>query len=226
MKRSKKYLKAQKLVNPSKKYLMEDALKLLPNISISKFPGSIELSLKLKLNEKQKKESIKGSYILPNKFGKTIKVLLFADASYKSKNSLADTIGGEELVSKVEKNELEFDAVVAMPALMPKIAKLGKQLGVKGLMPNPKNGTVTSDPDKTIEKLKSGQKNYKVSSDGIVKFVIGKTDMDLKLVKENFASISQQMKPVITKLGADSLQKVTLSPTMGPSIQIDLKELN
>lgn len=223
MKRSKKYQAAAAKVKQNV-YTVSEAAALLPEISTSKFAGSIETSIFLSLNDKQKKETIRGSYTLPHKFGKEVKVLLFADPSYKKAGSKADVIGGEELIKQVEEGKVDYDVVVAMPMMMAKIARLGKILGTKGLMPNPKNGTVSPDPDSTIEKLKSGMKNFKL--DGIrITGVIGKTDMTPAQIEENFKAFFKAVYNEIKKVGPNVIKKVVLSPTMGPSITVDIKAL-
>jgi large subunit ribosomal protein L1 len=225
MKRSKKYQAAAKKIEAGKKYSADEAIKLLPELSISKFAGTAEVHIFLKLTEKQKKESVRGSYILPHSFGKETKVLLFADPSYKSDKSKADVVGGEELIKDVEAGKVDFDVVIAMPAMMPKIARLGKVLGTKGLMPNPKNGTVTADPDKTIAKFKSGLRNFKMSEDGRITAVIGKLDMKPEELKENMQEFFKQLTNEIKRLGVNVISKITISPTMGPAVNLDPSQL-
>ncbi|KXK26674.1 MAG: 50S ribosomal protein L1 [candidate division WS6 bacterium OLB20] len=221
MKRSKKYLVAAKKLDAGKKYTVAEAAKLLPQVNTSEFAGTVELSVRFRLTDKQKKESVRGTYTLPNRFGKDVKVLLFADPSYDAKNSKADIVGGEELIADVEAGKISFDMVVAMPGMMPKIARLGRTLGSKGLMPNPKNGTVTEDPDAAVEKLKSGQRNYKLDDAGRILAVVATTDMAPEKIEENVRAFAQIIAPEISKFGAHSIKKVTLSPTMGPSIDLN-----
>ena len=152
MKRSKKYTAAVAKVDKNKFYTLEDAIALMPQISTSKFAGSITAQIVLKLNDKQKKDSIRGSYALPHSFGKSIRVLVVADKNEAEKAKEADIFGGEELFADIEASKLDFDVLITTPTMMPKLARLGKTLGSKGLMPNPKNGTISTDLSATIAK--------------------------------------------------------------------------
>lgn len=221
MKRSKKYTAAAKLIKKNTNYKTLEAADLVGKLSTTKFAGAVELAIQLKLTEKQKKETIRGTYSLPNKFGKEVKVLLFADSGFSASNTNADIVGGEELIADIESGKLEFDAVVATPAMMPKIAKLGRTLGSKGLMPNPKNGTVTEDPKAAIEKLKSGQRNFKLTDAGRITVVVAKSDMKAEQIAENIKAFAQIISPEIAKFGNHSIKKITLCPTMGPALSLD-----
>ncbi len=218
MKRSKKYEAAVKKIDRKKKYTIEEAAKLMPEVSTSKFAGTVSLSVMLNLNDKQKKESIRGSYTLPNRFGKEIKVLLFADPSYKKTGSKADIVGGEELIKEVEGGKLVFDVVIAMPMMMAKIARLGKVLGSKGLMPNPKNGTVAADPDAAIERVKSGMTNFKMDDAGRIIMSVGKTDMGAEKLAANISEAIKVINAETKKLGVNMIGRTTLTPSMGPSV--------
>lgn len=220
MKRSKKYLEALKKVDQTKKYTPTEAMEAIKEISFSKFPGSVEIEMKLGLNEKQSKESVRGSYTLSNAFGKTTKVLVFADPGNLSKAKSADTAGGEELIEQVEKGTVEYDVVLATPAMMPKIARLGKTLGTKGLMPNPKNGTITEDLEKAIASFKSGMRNFKVKENKITA-VIGKTDMKTEELVQNYSDFVNAVTSELKKFGTNMIKVIKLSPSMGPSIELD-----
>lgn len=219
MKRSKKYEAAQKLIDKSKTYNIDEAVKLLPQISTSKFAGSIDMEVKLNLKAKQQKEVVRGNYTLPHTFGKPTKVLAFADPTNLKDAQGADIAGGEELIDDVAEGKVEFDVVVATPAMMPKIAKLGKVLGRKGLMPSPKNGTVSADIKEAISKIKQGNNSYK-SKDGKINMIVGKTDMKEEELKANIVSALSSVKEETKKLGPDILGNVKVSPTMGPAINI------
>lgn len=221
MKRSKKYQKAAEKVDSTKVYSIEEATKLLPEVSISSFAGTVELTLHLNVKDKQKKETIRGSYTLPHKFGEEAKVLVFADQANQKNAKTADTVGGEELIEKVEKGEVEFDVVIATPAMMPKIARLGKTLGVKGLMPNPKNGTITENPDEVIKEYKSGRRNYKMADSGKITAVIGKADMKQEELIANYEAFFTAIANDLRKLGMNPIKSVVLAPTMGPSIKVE-----
>lgn len=220
MKRSKKYLTAVTKIDKNKVYTAEEALSLVKDTSTSKFAGSVEVEIQLNLNQKQKSESIRGNVSFPNSFGKEVKVLAFADpANIKSAKS-ADVSGGEELISKVESGELEFDIVLATPAMMPKIAKLGKVLGRKGLMPNPKNGTVTTNMEDQIAKFKSGQKSYKIQQESKINCVVGKTDMNSDKLLENYTAFVASVSEVTKKFGHNALKSIKIKATMGPALNV------
>jgi len=220
MKRSKKYIAAKSMIDQSKLYTAKEALDVLKNISTSKFAGSVEVEIQLNLNQKQKSESIRGTVQFPNQFGKEIKVLALVDPANIKSAKTATISGGEELIPKIEKGEIDFDVVVATPAIMPKIARLGKTLGKKGLMPNPKNGTVTTDMEKTISKFKSGQKSYKLQQESKINVVIGKTDMESSKLLENFQALLDSVTDITKKFGTSVVKSVRIKPTMGPSMQI------
>lgn len=219
MKRSKKYIAAKKKIE-AKQYSADEALSLVKETSSTKFASSVELEVHLKLNQKQKSESIRGNIVFPHNFGKEVTVLAIVDPANAKAAKSADVSGGEELVAKIESGEIQFDVVIATPAMMPKIAKLGKTLGRKGLMPNPKNGTVTTDPEKTIEKFKSGQKSYKLLQDKKINIVLGKADMDAKKLVENYNAAIASITEATKKFGTNIIEKVQVKSTMGPAIQV------
>jgi large subunit ribosomal protein L1 len=225
MKRSKKYEASAKLIDRSKKYDVDEAVKLLPQISFSKFAGSVEVNVYLNLNDKQKKESIRGAYSLPNAFGKAVRVLVFCDPADAPKAKGADFIGAEDLMKEVEGGKTDFDIVLTTPAMMPKIARLGKVLGSKGLMPNPKNGTITTDLETTIKTFKSGRKNYKASDVGLITAVVGKTDMKPEDLKANIVAFATTIFADTKKFNPAPLKAITLAPTMGPKISLDVNKL-
>jgi len=225
MKRTKKYSEAAKKIERSKKYDLDEAVKLLPEISYSKFPGSIEISVYLNLNDKQKKESIRGAYTLPHSFGKEVRVLVFCDPSEAKKAVGADFVGADDLVKEVEGGKSDFDMVICTPMMMPKIAKLGKVLGSKGLMPNPKNGTITTDLESTIKTFKSGRKNYKATEVGLIVGVVGKTSMKADELKANIIAFLEAIYNDTKKFNPTPIKSVALCPTMGPKISIDVNRL-
>jgi len=220
MKRSKKYLTAATKIDKSNIYPVEEALSLVKETSTSKFPGSVEVEIQLNLNQKQKSESIRGTVQFPNSFGKEVKVLAFTDPANIKSAKTADISGGEELVAKVESGELEFDIVLATPAMMPKIAKLGKVLGRKGLMPNPKNGTVTTNMEEQITKFKSGQKSYKLQQESKINCVVGKTDMDADKLLENYNAFFTSVSEITKKFGSSAIKSVKIKSTMGPALNV------
>jgi large subunit ribosomal protein L1 len=225
MKRSKKYTAAVAKVDKNKKYALEDAMALMPSISTTKFPGSVNVQLFLNLNDKQKKDSIRGSYTMPNAFGKTIKVLVIADKSDAEKAKDADIFGGEELFKDIEAGTLVFDVLITTPMMMPKIARLGKTLGSKGLMPSPKNGTISTDLSGTIAKFKQGMKNFKSVEAAPISAVVGKTDMEAAKLVENFNAFMKAVLSELKKYGANPVKAIMLSPTMGPKLNIDVNKV-
>jgi large subunit ribosomal protein L1 len=224
MKRSKKYNEALKLVTPSKKYSLTEALGVLPKISVTSFAGSISMQINLNLNEKQKKDVYRGSYTLPHSFGKSLRVLVIADKSDHDKAAEADIVGAEELVKEIEEGKEDFDLVITTPMMMPKMAKLGKILGTKGMMPNPKNGTITTDLATTISKFKKGMKNFRAEN-GVIIGVIGKTDMKADELSENCVDFMKAVNSEIKKLGPSAVKSIFLTPTMGPKLIIDTNSI-
>jgi len=221
MSKNKKYNEVKNKVSKKENFSLDEALALLPEISMSKFVGSVTVEILLNLKEKQKKETIRGSYTLPNKFGKETKVLVFADPNNIKDAETADIKGGEELIDDIQSGKLDFDIVIATPAMMPKIAKLGKFLGTKGLMPNPKNGTISTDLKTTINQFKSGMSNFKMKEVGKLTGLIGKVDMKTDKLKENFEVFYTAVSGEISKLGPNVLKSIKLVPTMGPAVIID-----
>jgi len=224
MKRSKKYIEAQKLITKGKKYTLDEALGLLPQVSFTKFAGSINMQINLNLNEKQKKDVIRGSFTLPYSFGKQVKILVLAEASEKENAKEADFFGAEDLMKEIEAGKSDFDLVITTPMMMPKIAKLGKILGGKGLMPNPKNGTITTDIGSKIKKFKKGLKNFKAEN-GIITSVIGKTDMKIDELKQNCGEFVKSVNNEIKKLGPNAIKSMYFIPTMGPKISLDVNSV-
>lgn len=222
MKRSKKYIAAKAKIEPGKSYSISEAVKLVKDTSLSKFVGSVELEILFNLGPKQKSESIRGTVTLPHNFGEETKVLAFADPANIKHAKAADISGGEELIEKLEKGELEFDVVVATPGMMPKIAKLGQTLGRKGLMPNPKNNTVTTDLAKTIENFKSGQKSYKMKDENKINFLIGKTDMTDEQLVENYEAVRKSVNEATKKIGANLISSIRIKAAMGPVISVEV----
>lgn len=225
MKRSKKYTAAAAKVENNKLYSLEEAMALMPEVSTSKFAGSVTAFVSLKLNDKQKKDSIRGSYALPNAFGKSIKVLVVADKSDADKAKDADIFGGEELFADIEAGKLDFDVLITTPMMMPKLARLGKTLGSKGLMPNPKNGTITTDIPATIAKFKAGMKNFKTINGAPIIAVVGKTDMPSEKLVENFYAFYKAIMAEVKKYGTSPVKTVFVNPTMGPKVNVDVNKL-
>lgn len=225
MKRSKKYQSALSNIDKAKKYSPTDALNLMPKLSLTKFAGSISIQLFLNLNEKQKKDSIRGSYTLPNTFGKSLKVLAVVDKSEIEKAKDADIVGGEELFKDIEAGKLEFDLVITTPMMMGKLARLGKTLGSKGLMPNPKNGTITTNLSESIKKFKQGMKNFKSINGAPITAVIGKSDMTAEQLQGNLDAFVKAVINETKKYSSTPIKRAILTTTMGPKVELDASYL-
>lgn len=225
MKRSKKYQAALSNIDKAKKYSPTDALNLMPKLSLTKFAGSISIQLFLNLNEKQKKDSIRGSYTLPHTFGKSLKVLAVVDKSEVEKAKDADIVGGEELFKDIEAGKLEFDLVITTPMMMGKLARLGKTLGSKGLMPNPKNGTITTNLSESIKKFKQGMKNFKSVNGAPITAVIGKSDMTSEQLQGNLEAFVKSVINETKKYSAAPIKRAILTTTMGPKVELDASYL-
>lgn len=225
---NKKQKEARKLINKNNLYSIEEAVELLPKISTSNFTGSVELTINLKLNEKNKNKPLRSSISFPNEFGEETKILVLTqDASEveKAKKAGATYAGFDEFIKKIEKDWTDFDILITTPKCMPNVAKLGKYLGRKGLMPNPKNQTVTTDIEKVIKMYKQGKKDFKKNEQGSIKLVIGKLDMSKEQLIENFNEFKRIFSNESKQFGADIIQNVYLSPTMGPGLKISINEL-
>lgn len=225
MKRSKKYTAAAAKVEKSKKYSPEEAMSLMKDLSTSKFAGSVNILISLNLNEKQKRDSIRGAYTLPNNFGKTIKVMAIVDKSDADKAKDADVVGGEELFKDIEAGKMDCDVIITTPMMMGKLAKLGKILGSKGLMPNPKNGTITTDLAGTVAKFKQGMKNFKSVNGAPFAVVVGKTDMAPEKLVANFNSFMKAVFAEVKKYGANPVKQIIANPSMGPKVLIDVNKV-
>ena len=227
MKKGKKYIKALELVDKSKLYTKEEAVDLVKKTSTSKFDASVEIAFNLNLDTKKTDQQLRGAIVLPNGTGKTKTVLVLTKNSAlkdAAKEAGAEFIGDDDLVSKIEKeNWLDYDVIIASPEMMPALGKLGKVLGPRGLMPNPKTGTVTTDIKKAVEDVKKGRIEYRTDSYGNIHAVIGKVSFDNDKLLENLIAIVTvivKSKPQTVK-GA-FVKNISISSTMGPGIKIDL----
>lgn len=223
----KKTIQLPENYNSLKRYGLEEAATLLPQLSTSKFVGSVDIDIVLNISEKQKKESVKGSIVFPNRFGNEVKVVVIADEK-DAKDALkagADDAGFEDMIKKLEEGKVEFDVVIATPVTMPKVARLGKVLGPKGLMPNPTNGTVAADVVKAVETYKSGKQNFKMSEQGAVRMRVAKLDMTPEQIQQNVLVLLKQVFTVTRKLNSQPFRKITLSPSMGKPVKLDVQAL-
>jgi len=224
-KRSKKYTDAISKVERTKVYTKEEAVKLVKETSTSKFDGSIELAVRLNLDTKKADQQLRGAIVLPKGTGKTNKVLVVARGpkAAEAKEAGADFVGDTDILEKIEKeNWFEFDTMIATPDMMPLLGKLGKVLGPKGLMPNPKTGTVTMDIKKAVEEVKAGRVEYKTDTFGNVHGVIGKASFSEADLLENLEAFMGQIlrvKPSTVK--GDYIKNISIASTMGPGIKIE-----
>ena len=230
MKKGKKYIKAMELVEKHKAYTKEEAIELVKKTSTSNFDGSVEIAVRLNIDTKKTDQQVRGALVLPNGTGKakTVLVLTKNDAQVKAaKEAGAEFVGGEELIDKIAKeNWLDFDVIIATPEMMPLLGKIGKLLGPRGLMPNPKTGTVTTDVAKAIEDVKKGRIEFRTDSYGNVHAIIGKVSFDeAKLVENLMAFMNVIVKSKPTTVKGQFIKNVSVSSTMGPGIKIDINTL-
>lgn len=221
----KKYVEASKLVDKSKLYTVDEAVELVKKTSITKFDGTVELAINLNIDTKKSDQQMRGSVVLPHGTGKSRKVCVIAKGAQAeaAKTAGADYVGEQDLIDKMSKeNWFDFDVLVATPEMMPALGKIGKVLGPKGLMPNPKTGTVTMDTAKAVEDVKKGMIEYRADSYGIVHTPVGKVSFTSKKLSENIEylmNVILKAKPATVK--GNYVLSVVLSSTMGPGIKID-----
>lgn len=221
---SKRKKLAREKVDPAAHYPIDEALKLVKELATSKFPESIDISVNLGVDPKKSDQVVRGSTVLPNGTGKTIRVAVFAqgDNAEKAKSAGADVVGFEDLAEKVKGGEINFDVCIATPDAMRVVGTLGQILGPRGLMPNPKVGTVTADVETAVKNAKAGQVRYRTDKGGIIHCPIGRVDFEIPALKENLVALLADLKkakPAASK-GA-YLKKLTVSSTMGPGISVD-----
>ncbi len=225
-KKSKKYTEALSKIEKGKLYSLEEAVKLVKETSVSKFDGTVEIAVRLNLDTKKNDQQLRGAIVLPHGTGKAKKVLVLAkgDAAKAAVDAGADFVGDVDMITKIEKeNWFEFDVIIATPEMMPLLGKLGKVLGPKGLMPNPKTGTVTMDTKKAVEDVKKGRVEYRTDSYANVHALVGKVSFDDEKLVENvkaFMDVIIKSKPQAAK--GIYLKGVSLASTMGPGIKVDL----
>ena len=225
MKRGKKYNEALGKIDKTKAYTLEEAVSLLKSLKVAKFDESVELALRLNLDTKKADQQLRGATVLPNGIGKTKTVLVIAKGAKatEAKEAGADYVGDMDMIEKIEKEGwFEFDTMIATPDMMPALGKIGRVLGPKGLMPNPKTGTVTMDVKKAVEDVKKGRVEYRADSYGNVAVLVGKVSFDdAKLVEniKSFVSLIQKLKPSTVK--GKYILNITISSTMSPGIKLD-----
>ena len=221
----KKYVEASKKIEKNKAYQLEEAVKLAKETSITKFDSSVELAVKLNIDTKKADQQMRGSLVLPNGNGKTKKILVLAKgaAAEAAKKAGADFVGEADMIEKIEKEQwFDFDVIIATPDMMPQLGKIGKVLGPKGLMPNPKTGTVTPTPEKAVEDVKKGMVEYRADQYGNIHVMVGKVSFDEKKLVENVQFVLNTLikaKPATVK--GKYITNISLSTTMGPGIHVD-----
>ena len=225
MKQGKRYQESAKLVDSTKVYEAAEALEIIEKMPKTKFDQTVELHVKLGVDSKHADQQVRGTVVLPHGTGKTQKVLVFAkgDKAKEAEEAGADFVGAEELVPKIEKeNWFDYDVIVATPDMMGVIGRLGKVLGPKGLMPNPKSGTVTMDVTKAVQEIKSGKVEYRLDKTNIIHVPVGKVSFGSEKLSENFQTLMSALikaKPAATK--GQYMKSVVISTTMGPGVKVN-----
>ena len=223
-KRGKKYLEAAKLVDSTKKYSLDEAVELVKKTSIVKFDATVEAAFKLNIDPRKAEQNLRGAVSLPHGTGKTVRVLVIAKDA-KAKEALAagaDYAGDAEYLEKIKEGWFEFDTIIATPDMMGELGKLGRILGPKGLMPNPKTGTVTMNIEQTVKEFKAGKVEYRTDKVGNIQVPVGKVSFSDEALKENIQAIYRQLlriKPSTVK-GVYVLS-ANVTSTMGPGVKVD-----
>lgn len=224
MKRSKKYKAAAEKINHDTLYTPLDAVKLAKETSVTKYDATVEVALLLGVDPKKADQAIRSTVNLPHGTGKTARVLVFAggERAEEARAAGADIVGADELIEEVSKGRLDYDAVVSTPELMGKVGRLGKVLGPRGLMPNPKTGTVTTDVAKAVTDIKGGKIEFRVDKNSNLHFIIGKSSFTAEQLADNYAAALEEVhraKPNSSK--GRYIRKAVISTTMGPGINVD-----
>ena len=225
MKKGKKYVEASKKVDKNTLYTKEEAIKLVKETATAKFDSTVEVAIKLNLDTKKADQQLRGSFVLPNGTGKTKKVLVIAkgEAANAAKNAGADYVGDTDMIEKIQnENWFDFDVIVATPDMMAQLGRIGRVLGPKGLMPNPKTGTVTMNTAKAVEDIKKGMVSYKTDSFGNVHTIIGKVSFTDEQLLENLTYVFNTIvkaKPSTVK--GNYIENISVESKMGPGIKLD-----
>jgi len=227
-KRGKKYQELTKLVDANRHYEPEEAMELVKKMATAKFDETIEVAIRLGVDPKKQDQSVRGVVVLPNGTGKTRRVLVFAkgDKAKEAEAAGADYVGDADLIHKIQQGWFEFDVCVATPDMMPEVGKLGRILGGKGLMPNPKAGTVTFDVGKAVQEIKAGKIEFRLDRAGQIHAPIGKASFDAAKLVENFRALIDAVnraKPASAK--GVYLKSVSVSSTMSPGVRVNANSL-
>lgn len=223
-KHGKKYRAIAEKVDRTKRYTLEEAVQLVRELKVAKFDESVDVAVNLGVDPRHADQMVRGAVVLPHGTGKTVRVAVFAkgDKAKEAEEAGADIVGAEDLAAKIEQGFLDFDKAIATPDMMGVVGRLGRILGPRGLMPNPRVGTVTMDVAKAVKELKAGKIEFRVEKAGIVHASIGKTSMSPEQLRDNlveFLSTILRLKPATSK--GTYLKGVSLATTMGPSIRLD-----
>jgi large subunit ribosomal protein L1 len=224
VKRGKTYVEAKKKIEAGKRYTLRDSVQLVVGTARTKLDETVDAAIRLGVSPQHADQMVRGSVVLPNGLGKSVKVLVFAKGE-KEKEAVeagADIVGSDDIIEKIKGGWLEFDRVIATPDMMGNVGKLGKILGPRGLMPNPKVGTVTFDVAKAVNELKSGKVEFRVEKTGIVHSPVGKVSFGADKLMENISALLEaiiKLKPASSK--GTYLKGISLSTTMGPGIKVD-----
>ena len=224
----KNYREALAIVDRDQRYLLEDSLRLAKQTARAKFDETVEMSIRLGVDPRQADQNIRGTVVLPHGMGKTVRVLAFAkgDKEKEAQDAGADFVGGDELIKKISDGWLDFDKAVATPDMMAAVGRIGKILGPRGLMPNPKTGTVSPDIGKAVKEIKAGKLEFRVDKAGIVHVPVGKASFGAEQLIDNAKAVLMSVlraKPASAK--GNYVKGVTIATTMGPGIKIDLTQI-
>ncbi len=225
---TKKHKEALAKVDRSKNYALTEAIDLVKATAQAKFDETVDVAVRLGVDPRHADQMVRGAVVLPNGLGKTIKVLVFAkgEKEREAKEAGADYVGSDDLVAKIQEGWFDFDTAIATPDMMGVVGKIGKLLGPRGLMPNPKVGTVTFDVERAVKESKAGKVEFRVEKAGIIHAPIGKRSFDGEKLKENFLALVDALvkaKPSAAK--GNYLRKITISSTMGPGVNLDVSEV-
>lgn len=224
MAQGKRYKKSAEAIDAKKMYTVEQAVEVISKFQKAKFDETIDVAVRLGVDPKHADQMVRGSTMLPNGTGKTVRVAVIAKAEKEAeaKAAGADHFGSDDLIDKIKEGWFDFDKLIATPDMMSKVGKIGTVLGPRGLMPNPKTGTVTTDITKTVKEIKAGRVEYKVDKAGIVHTIVGKLSFDSKKLHQNVSTLMESIvkaKPSTAK--GVYIKSITLSSTMGPAVSID-----